>query len=121
MNSYMRFSLERSRQERSKNPQANWIQLGRQISLEWKSLPEKEKEFYEQQSALRIKERERLLEEFNRVTKKQKLLTPYCKYFQKMFPIYQKEFPDLKAKEITVLISAEWAKLDSNKKKPYVE
>lgn len=49
------------------------------------------------------------------------MLSPYARYFTKIFPIYQKECPDKKASEISRLIGEEWKKLDPSKKQTYFE
>jgi hypothetical protein len=78
--------------------------LTTQVAEEWKRLDNKKREIYTTQYEFRKKQRERLIEEFNRITKRSRVLTPYTRYLTKMYPIYQKECSDKTAAQINKLI-----------------
>lgn len=61
MNGYMRFHLERTCEERSKDPTVNFKDLSHRIAEEWKVLDAKRKQIFNAQAELRVKERERLI------------------------------------------------------------
>jgi hypothetical protein len=61
MNGFMRYHLERTCQERSKNPTINFRQLSEKIGEEWKNLDAKKREVFTGQYELKLKARKRLV------------------------------------------------------------
>ena len=116
MNAYMRFFFERSCEERSKgNP--DWKKLTSQITEEWKAMSTTKKDYYTKMFDIRTRERNSLIEEWNRLTHKKRPLAPYQRYVQKRYPQYAKENPNLPSAEINKLIKKDWEKLGDKEKK----
>lgn len=115
MNAYMRFFLERSCEERSKGA-TNWNDITKQISEEWKKLPENKREFYEKIHEIRLREKNELQDEYENLTKKRKPLAPYARYHQKRYAQYAKELKNSTSADITRLIRNDWKSISVKEK-----
>lgn len=89
MNPYMRFYLERSSEERS-NGNNDWNALAKTLAIEWKNLSANKKEYYEKIHTIRMRERNALMEEYLKLSGKQKVLTPYARFVKKRYAQYSK-------------------------------
>lgn len=89
MNPYMRFFLERSSEERSKG-RSDWNVITKELTEEWKTLPEAKKEFFQKIYEVRLRERNALLDEYNELSRKRKPVAAYGRFVKKRYAQYAK-------------------------------
>ena len=104
--------------ERLKNPFIDWNELTIKLSNEWRGIKESERQFYEDAYQKRIKEREKVMKEYYKVSNTKKIQTPYIRFFKKLHPIYLKKY---KPTEVTNVIIDEWKLMDQAKKDEYIK
>ena len=114
----MHFVLDKSSLERLKNPFIDWNELTIKLSNEWRGIKESERQFYEDAYQKRIKEREKVMKEYYKVSNTKKIQTPYIRFFKKLHPIYLKKY---KPTEVTNVIIDEWKLMDQAKKDEYIK
>lgn len=86
----MRFFLERSSEERTKGDR-KWNELTKALSEEWKRLSDNKKEFYEKIYNIRNREKNSLVEEFQKLSGKSRPVPPYARFVKKRYAQYSKE------------------------------
>lgn len=116
-NAYMHYVLDKSSAERLKNPGLDWSELTSRLALEWKRLKESERDYYEQAFERRVKNREKVMKEYAKVSNSNKVLTPYARYYKRVYPNYKK----LTLEEANKAIVKEWKSLDESKKKEFIK
>jgi hypothetical protein len=119
MNPFMRFFLERSSEERSKGNNRKWNDLTKALSEEWKNLPNSKKEFYEKIYNNRIRDKNNLFEEYQRLSGKSKPVPPYARFVKKRYAQYSKEHKNSSSSEINRLVRNDWKNLSQKEKKKY--
>lgn len=115
MNPYMRFFFERSCEERSKG-NTNWKEITQLLAQEWKKLPQSKKDYYEKVYEIRLRERNSLNDEYEKLTKKKKPTAPYGRYVKKRYAQYTKEYPTYTNKDINRLVQNDWKNLSEKEK-----
>ena len=118
MNPYMRFFLERSSEERSKCA-GKWNELTKTLAEEWKRLPDNKKDYYEKIYNIRLRERNSLYEEYQKLTGKRRALTPYARFLKKRYTQYQKEHKNSNSADINRMVKNDWRALSQKEKKKY--
>ena len=119
MNPYMRFFLERSSEERSKGSDRKWNEITKALADEWKALSANKKEYYEKIFNIRIREKNNLLEEYNKLSGKRKPLPPYARFVKKRYAQYSKEYKNSTSAEINRMVKNDWKNLNPKEKKKY--
>lgn len=115
MNPYMRFFFERSCEERSKG-NANWNEVTKALAQEWKKLPTNKKDYYEKIYELRLREKNALTDEYEKLTKNKKPVAPYGRYVKKRYAQYKKEYPSYTSKDINRLVQNDWKNISGKEK-----
>lgn len=115
MNAYMRYFLERSSEERAKR-EVNVNALSKQIALEWKQLAAEKKDYYFQMHEIRRREWDALYVEYELLSNKRKILTPYSRFIKKRYLQYSKEYKNLSSMEVTKLANEDWKALSTREK-----
>lgn len=118
MNPFMRFFLERSSEERAKTDR-NWKELTKALSEEWNRLTDNKKEYYEKIYNIRIRERNIIFEEFQKISGKRKPLAPYSRFLKKRYTQYSKEYKNSSSAEINKMVKNDWKNLSVKEKKKY--
>lgn len=117
-NAYMHYVLDKSSAERLKNPILDWSELTVRLADEWKRLKESDRLFYEDAYQKRLRERERVMKEYFKVSNTKKIPTPYIRFFKRLYPVYVKKY---KPTEVSNVIVNEWKNMDPAKKKEYIK
>jgi hypothetical protein len=115
MNAYMRFFLERSSEERAKG-ESNFGLLSSTVAAEWNTLSAIKRDFYQQIYEIRSKERDRLLVQYELLSNKRKVLSPYSRFIKKRYLQYSKEYKNLSSLEINKLANEDWLQLSIREK-----
>lgn len=118
MNPFMRFFLERSSEERGKGDR-KWNELTKALSEEWKKLPANKKEFYEKMYNIRLREKNNLFEEYQKLSGKRKPLPAYARFVKKRYGQYSKEYKNSSSADINKMVKNDWKSLSQKEKKKY--
>lgn len=90
--------------------------FNKKIAEEWKTLPEKRKQFYQKIYEIRIKEKCEIQEEFARLTHSKKAESGYLRFYKKRFAQLSKEHKNVEKKEINRMVSVDWRSLTNSEK-----
>lgn len=94
----------------------NVNKLSSQIAKEWKELAPEKKDYYFQMHEIRRREWDALYVEYELLSNKRKILTPYSRFIKKRYLQYSKEYKNLSSMEVTKLANEDWKALSTREK-----
>ena len=93
--------------------------MTKQISQEWKKILPTKKNYFEKMHEIKQKDRNVIIEEYEKLTKKKKPATAWLRFYKKRFQVYVQEHPTYKSQEITKLVNSDWRTISDKEKSQY--